>query len=196
MRVRVSGVGPPPPPSGAELVQGVPGAAVHTHGSGSGTPSSTTPGRALPQRSALPRARHKTHSTTGVKGRALCLFSVEPVGANAAVQWPQTACLCGGVPGPLHSCEGLGRAHGSPAGEGADAAALQKPPSPPACDIPSGRCSFTGPWTVTRSALRVLRRGAAFCQPLRPVFFVVSLPRSQGPVVGALGVVLVGAGFV
>ena len=30
------------------------------------------------------------------------------------------------------------------------------------CDIPSGCCSFTGPWTVTRSSLRVLRRVAAF----------------------------------
>ena len=28
----------------------------------------------------------------------------------------------------------------------------------PLCDIPSGCCSFTGPWTVTRSSLRMLRR--------------------------------------
>ena len=27
---------------------------------------------------------------------------------------------------------------------------------PPPCDIPSGCCFFTGPWTVTRSSLRVL----------------------------------------
>ena len=26
------------------------------------------------------------------------------------------------------------------------------------CQIPSGCCSFTGPWTVTRSSLRMLRR--------------------------------------
>ena len=39
----------------------------------------------------------------------------------------------------------------------------------PPCDIPSGCCSFTGPWTVTRSSLRMLRRVAAFCRPLRPV---------------------------
>ena len=26
----------------------------------------------------------------------------------------------------------------------------------PLCDIPSGCCSFTGPWTVTRSSLRIL----------------------------------------
>ena len=29
-------------------------------------------------------------------------------------------------------------------------------PPPPLCDIPSGCCSFTGPWTVTRSSLRML----------------------------------------
>ena len=40
---------------------------------------------------------------------------------------------------------------------------------PPLCDIPSGCCSFTGPWTVTRSSLRVLRRVAAFCPPPPPV---------------------------
>ena len=30
-------------------------------------------------------------------------------------------------------------------------------------------CDITGPWTVTRSSLRMLRRVAAFCRPLRPV---------------------------
>ena len=30
---------------------------------------------------------------------------------------------------------------------------------PPPCDIPSGCCSFTGPWTVTRSSLRM----STFC---------------------------------
>ena len=58
---------------------------------------------------------------------------------------------------------------------------------PPPCDIPSGCCSFTGPWTVTRSSLRMLRRVAAFCRPLRPVLLLVSFPRSQSPVVGVLG---------
>ena len=43
----------------------------------------------------------------------------------------------------------------------------------PLCDIPAGCCSFTGPWTVTRSSLRMLRRVAAFCQPLRPVLLAV-----------------------
>ena len=57
----------------------------------------------------------------------------------------------------------------------------------PLCDIPSGRCFFTGPWTVTRSSLRMLRRVAAFCRPLRPVLLLVSFPRSQSPVVGVLG---------
>ena len=58
--------------------------------------------------------------------------------------------------------------------------------SPPR-DIPSGCCSFTGPWTVTRSPLRMLRRVAAFCRPLRPVLLLVSFPRSWSPVVGVLG---------
>ena len=35
----------------------------------------------------------------------------------------------------------------------------------PLCDIPSGWCFFTGPWTVTRSSLRMLRRVAAFRPP-------------------------------
>ena len=58
---------------------------------------------------------------------------------------------------------------------------------PPLCDIPSGCCSFTGPWTLTRSSLRMLRRVAAFCRPLRPVLPLVSFPRSRSPVVGVLG---------
>ena len=61
------------------------------------------------------------------------------------------------------------------------------PHSAPLCDIPSGCCSFTGPWTVTRSSLRMLHRVAAFCRPLRPVLLLVSFPRSRSPVVGVLG---------
>ena len=61
------------------------------------------------------------------------------------------------------------------------------PDPPPLCDIPSGCCSFTGPWTVTLSSLRMLRRVAAFCRPLRPVLLLVSFPRSRSPVVGVLG---------
>ena len=60
-------------------------------------------------------------------------------------------------------------------------------PLPPLCDIPSGCCSFTGPWTVTRSSLRMLRWVAAFCRPLRPVLLLVSFPRSRSPVVGVSG---------
>ena len=56
----------------------------------------------------------------------------------------------------------------------------------PLCDIPLG-CFFTGPWTVTRSSLRILRRVAAFCWPLRPVLLLVSFPRSRSPVVGVWG---------
>ena len=56
--------------------------------------------------------------------------------------------------------------------------------TPPLCDVPSGCCFFTGPWTVTRSSLRMLHRVAAFCRPLRPVRLLVSFPRSQSPVVG------------
>ena len=56
----------------------------------------------------------------------------------------------------------------------------------PLCDIPSGCCSFTGPWTVTRSSLRMLRQVAAFCRQ-RPVLLLVSFPRSRSPVVGVLG---------
>ena len=61
------------------------------------------------------------------------------------------------------------------------------PTQPPPCDIPSGCCFFTGPWIVTRSSLRMLRRVAAFCQPLRPVLLLVSFLQSRSPVVGVLG---------
>ena len=61
------------------------------------------------------------------------------------------------------------------------------PDGPPLGDIPSDCCSFTGHWTVTRSSLRMLRRVAAFCRPLRPVLLLVSFPRSRSPVVGVLG---------
>ena len=40
---------------------------------------------------------------------------------------------------------------------------------------------------VTRSSLRMLRRVAAFCRPLRPVLLLVSFPRSRSPAVGVLG---------
>ena len=56
----------------------------------------------------------------------------------------------------------------------------------PLCDIPSGCCFFTGPWTVTRSSLRMLRRVATFCRPLRPVLLLVLFARQRRPVVGVL----------
>ena len=43
----------------------------------------------------------------------------------------------------------------------------------PLCDIPLPCCFFTGPWTVVRSTLCMLRWVAAFCWPLRPVFLTV-----------------------
>ena len=60
-------------------------------------------------------------------------------------------------------------------------------PPPTPCDIPSCCCFFTGSWTVTRSSLRTLRRGTAFCRPVQPVFLLVAFPRSRSPVVGVLG---------
>ena len=44
-----------------------------------------------------------------------------------------------------------------------------------------------GPWAVTRSSLRMSRRVAAFCRPLRPVLLLVSFPRSWSPVIGVPG---------
>ena len=63
--------------------------------------------------------------------------------------------------------------------------AMQHPS--PLCDIPFGCCYFTGPWTVTRSSLRMLHRVAAFCLPLQPVLLLVLFVRSWSPVVGVLG---------
>ena len=74
-----------------------------------------------------------------------------------------------------------------PGGGGAGPGPCMRHPPAPLCDIPSGRCFFTGPWTVTRSSLRMLRRVATFCRPLRPVLLLVSFPRSRSPVVGVLG---------
>ena len=52
---------------------------------------------------------------------------------------------------------------------------------PPLCGIPSRCCFFTGPWTVTRSSLRMLRRVAAFCRPLRPPPLRRTLPPPPPP---------------
>ena len=97
----------------------------------------------------------------------------------------QNLCSCA-FGANIHSYTKQRARHGSPF--------LQPPPPPsagvhvtPLCDILSGCCSFTGPWTVTRSSLRMLRRVAAFCRPLRPVLLLVSFPRSRSPVFGVLG---------
>ena len=65
--------------------------------------------------------------------------------------------------------------------------ALPSPDYAPLCDILSGCCDFTEPWTVTRSPLRMLRRVATFCQLLQPVLLLVPFPRLRSPVVGVLG---------
>ena len=61
------------------------------------------------------------------------------------------------------------------------------PTQTPLWDIPSGCCLSTGPWTVPRSSLHMLRQVAAFCQLLWPVLLLVSFLRSWSPVVGVLG---------
>ena len=55
----------------------------------------------------------------------------------------------------------------------------------PLCDIPSGCCSFTGPWTVTCSSLRMLRWVVAFCRPRQPPPPCASLAR-QTPLCASL----------
>ena len=72
-------------------------------------------------------------------------------------------------------------------GRGAGQRCIGRGGGAPPCDIPSGCFSSTGPWTVTRSPLRMLRRVAAFCRPLRPVLPLVSFRRSRSPVVGVPG---------
>ena len=112
---------------------------------------------------------------------------VVPGGAGASDRGVQRG---DGPPLPLFG-EGLQKAHGRRVGGRGkpvlkEAAGewewpLNEPLMPPLCDIPSGCCSFMGPWTLTRSSLRMLRRVAAFCRPLRPVLLLVSFPRSRSP---------------
>ena len=90
--------------------------------------------------------------------------------------------------GQFSAVVGVLRVFGSAFGTPFCGKSLKYSPTPaPLCDIPSGCCSFAGPWTVTRSSLRMLRRVAVFYRPLRPVLLLVSFPRSRSPVVGVLG---------
>ena len=112
-------------------------------------------------------------------------------GAHVWAEWLHHPCLLGGPQQgdkKWEKRETTGRRKGKrlPGAPGALTHSLQVNP-PPLCDIPSGCCSFTGPWTVTRSSVRMLRRVTAFCRPLRPVLLLVSFPRSRSPVVGVLG---------
>ena len=67
------------------------------------------------------------------------------------------------------------------------------PPSPPLCDMPSGCCSFTGPRTVARSSLRVLRRVSVFGRLLRPGVPRGVVSASAEPIRWPTGAVLVAA---
>ena len=81
----------------------------------------------------------------------------------------------------------LGGARGDPQGhQVTPAPPLTRSAPAPLCDIPSGCCSFTGLWTVTRSSLRMLRRVAGFCRPLWPVLLLVSFARQWRPMIGVL----------
>ena len=88
--------------------------------------------------------------------------------------------------GCANTAPGLSLFHCSMSGPHGGGVGVLAPPPPP-CDIPSRCCSFTGPWAVTRSSLRMLRRVAAFCRQLRPVLLLVSFPRLWSPVVGVPG---------
>ena len=65
----------------------------------------------------------------------------------------------------------------------------KRPSRRPLCDITSGCGFFTGPWTVTRASLRMLRRVNVFCRLLQPVLLLVfaSRSRSRSAVVGVPG---------
>ena len=80
--------------------------------------------------------------------RMCCVTCGQP--GQSAVQSDSTACLgCTVQPQPHTGAEyPMNQTH--PA----------SPPPAPLCDIPSGCCSFTGPWTVTRSSLHMLCRVA------------------------------------
>ena len=106
------------------------------------------------------QAAHADHKKGLVKSRTLLCPPPPPlfsnVGANpspvlrpfpVAAPLPGPRSLCAGSSGPAMTR--------SPKGEAKADAPLR--------DIPAGFGFFTGPWTVTRSSLRMLRRVAAFC---------------------------------
>ena len=99
---------------------------------------------------------------------------------------------------PLEVAMSLGRMHTtcrSAAGDRRECALVDlqpharrsvRQPPPPRVTFRRVAVSLRGPrQSVTRSSLRMLRRVAAFCRPLRPV--LVSFPRSRSPVVGVPG---------
>ena len=125
------------------------------------------------------------HNDTSERGEGSgCITSACSGGAvhgdGSADNWMPLLCVPS-PPAPTWFCVQAERPSGPP-----DEKMATHPLSTPLCGIPSGCCSFTGPWTVTRSSLRMLRRVAAFCRPLRPVLLLVSFPRSWSPVVGVL----------
>ena len=98
-----------------------------------------------------------------------------------AILW--SAALC---PAPVTPDDSKRRGAGGTRPPGHSWTMIPKQIYPPPCDIPSGCCFFTGPWTVTRLSLRMLRRVAAFCRPLRPVLLLVSFAEPSGWCAGAV----------
>ena len=114
------------------------------------------------------QAPHHSHTRTYANISMSSPFPPLPhAGARGTTRWRPVRCgvaQCAGAEGARGPCS----AH-------------------PLCDISSGCGFFTGPWTVTHSSLRMLRRVAAFCRPLRPMLPLVLFPRERGPVVGVPG---------
>ena len=133
---------------------------------------------------------HPSGGCTGVQGQDMRVWAGMQYDAVIQGRWDTPRPHVCSAHTPADSTGPYKRLTGRPVGGGESFGALEKPqlpPPPPLCDIPSGCCSFTGPWTVTRSSLRMLRRVAAFCRPLRPVLLLVSFPCSRSPVVSVWG---------
>ena len=121
-------------------------------------------------------SKWRTPTCSGTGGRGLCGGPVQRArgpceqgggghGRSAPPNYtdaPLVWCTSGGAVATSDStavCDG-GRGAGGSGGLSCGHTACQPPL--PLCDSPSGGCFFTGPWTVTRSSLRMLRRVAAF----------------------------------